>query len=101
MWNKVKYMKKILHPKGYVNIGLDRILEKSSIIGIFDLDSITVQKDSRDFINKSQIKEEIEDVTTDLPVTFLLCDGVNKKQTILLTSFSLTTLHTHVTRIFP
>ena len=94
-------MKNRLQPKGYVNIGLDRIVENSSLIGIFDLDSVTVQKDSREFINKAQRKGEIEDATTDLPVSFLLCNGKQTRQTVLLTSFSLTTLHTHITRKFP
>ncbi len=94
-------MKKNSPLKGYVNAGLDLIIQKSSIIGIFDLDSITVQKDSRRFINQAQKNNEIEDATTDLPVTFLLCDAQKKKQTVLLTSFSLTTLHTHIVRSFP
>ena len=102
MWNKVRFVKKSLPPNGYVNMGLDRILPRSSVIGLFDLDSVTVQKDSRNFVSLAQKKGEIEDATTDLPVTFLLCDGkADKKQSVLLTSFSLTTLHTHITRTFP
>ena len=101
MWNKVKFVKNPSAPKGYVNMGLDRILNRSQIIGLFDLDSVTVQKDSRQFIRFAQQNGEIEDATTDLPVTFLFCDGQGKKQNVLLTSFSLNTLHTHITRQFP
>ncbi len=94
-------MKKPLKHKGFVNMGLDQVLPAEHIIGIFDLDSVTVQKDSRGFINAAQKNGEIRDVTTDLPVTFVLCDGKEQKQTVLLTSFSLNTLHTHLTRQFP
>lgn len=82
-------------------MGLDQVLPAEDIIGIFDLDSLTVQKDSRGFINAAQKNGEIRDVTTDLPVTFVLCDGKEQKQTVMLTSFSLNTLHTHLTRQFP
>ncbi len=82
-------------------MGRDTVLPAGDIIGIFDLDSITVQKDSRNFINTAQAKGEIEDLTSDLPVTFVLCDGKQTKQRVLLSSFSLPTLSTHITRPFP
>jgi hypothetical protein len=94
-------VKKPLKNKGFVNMGRDTVLPADDIIGIFDLDSITVQKDSRNFINAAQAKGEIEDLTSDLPVTFVLCDGKQTKQRVLLSSFSLPTLAMHITRPFP
>ena len=82
-------------------MGRDTVLPADDIIGIFDLDSITVQKDSCNFINMAQKMGEIEDLTTDLPVTFVLCNGKGTKQSVLLSSFSLPTLATHITRPFP
>jgi regulator of extracellular matrix RemA (YlzA/DUF370 family) len=85
----------------FLNIGLEKILFEDHIIGIFDLDSITVKKDSRDFINKAQKKGQIEDLTTDLPVTAIVCDGVDSKQNLILTSFSLSALSGRMTKDFP
>ena len=82
-------------------MGRDTVLPADDVIGIFDLDIITVQKDSRNFINQAQKQGEIKDLTTDLPVTFVLRDGTHLKQEVLLSSFSLPTLATHITKPFP
>ena len=87
--------------KGFVHVGLDMILPKETIIGIFDIDAITVQKKSRDFLNRAQKNGEIEDYTTDLPISFVLCDHQTKKQRILFSSFSLPTLTARIKRKFP
>lgn len=82
-------------------MGHDTVLTAQNLIGIFDLDSVTVQKDSRNFVNTAQKRGEIVDLTTDLPVSFVLCDGEEQGQKVYLSSFSLTTLYTHVKRQFP
>ena len=87
--------------KGFVHVGLDMILPKEEIIGVFDIDAITVQKNSRDFLNKAQKNKEIEDYTTDLPISFILCNHKEKKQRILFSSFSLPTLTARIKRKFP
>ena len=87
--------------KGFIHIGLDMILPKDSVIGIFDIDSVTVQKHSRDFLNKAQKEKEIEDITTDLPISFILADHPEKKQRIIFSSFSLPTLTARMKRKFP
>lgn len=87
--------------QSYVNIGLDRILLSGQLIGLFDMDSTTVQKNTREFLNRAQKEGEIEDLSTDLPVSFLLCDGKEKKQHILFSSFSLPTLYGRIKRKFP
>ncbi|MBR6548026.1 MAG: DUF370 domain-containing protein [Clostridia bacterium] len=85
----------------FVSIGSDHVITQNSIIGIFDLDSITVKKDSRSFINMAQKKGEIKDITTDLPITVILCSEKEKKQMLYLSSFSLPTIHGRIRRKFP
>ena len=87
--------------KGFTYVGLDMILKKQDIIGLFDIDSVTVQKNSREFLNKAQQQKQIEDITTDLPISFILCNGEHKKQRIIFSSFSLPTLTARVKRNFP
>jgi len=93
-------MKKLSN-KHFINIGADHVLTANTLIGVFDLDSITVKKDSRTFINQAQKNGEIQDITTDLPVTVILCDGKETKQTLYLSSFSLPTLQGRIHRKFP
>ncbi len=86
---------------GFVHVGLDEILPKQDIIGLFDIDALTVQKNSREYLNKAQKNKEIEDISTDLPISFILCDSRTKKQRIIFSSFSLPTLKARVKRKFP
>ncbi len=86
---------------GFLHIGLDMILPKDSVIGVFDIDSVTVQKHSRDFLTAAQKEHEIEDITTDLPISFILADHPEKKQRIIFSSFSLPTVTARMKRKFP
>ena len=42
----------------YLHLGEDTIVKNSDIIGIFDMDTTTVMKSSRTFLNKAEKKKE-------------------------------------------
>ena len=58
----------------YLHIGNGKSVKKRDIIGIFDLDTATVSKITKDFINKSQRKGKLSYFDSDLPRAFLLLD---------------------------
>ena len=58
----------------YLHIGNGKSVKKRDIIGIFDLDTATVSKITKDFINKSQKKGKLSYFDSDLPRAFLLLD---------------------------
>ena len=58
----------------YINVGGTQILPKEEILGIFDLDTATVSKITKDFINKCQKKGAVEYLDSDLPRAFILLD---------------------------
>ena len=58
----------------YLHIGNGRSVRRKDIIGIFDLDTATVSKITKDFINKSQKKGKVSYLDSDLPRAFLLLD---------------------------
>ncbi len=60
-------------------------------MGIFDLDSTTVSKHSRKFLNVAEKNGEVEAVSYELPKAFVLCNE-NKKNKIYLTQLSSVTL---------
>ena len=64
----------------YLHIGNGKSVKRKDIIGIFDLDTATVSKITKDFINKSQKNGEISYFDSDLPRAFILLDeeGVSK-----------------------
>ena len=58
----------------YLHIGNKRSVREDRIIGIFDLDTATVMKASKDFINKSEKDGMVEYDDLDLPRSFLVCE---------------------------
>jgi hypothetical protein len=64
----------------YLHIGNGISVKKKNIIGIFDLDTATVSKTGKDFINKMERSGRLEYNDFDLPRSFVLIDesGVKK-----------------------
>lgn len=56
----------------YLHIGNGKSVKIEDIIGIFDLDSATVSKTGKDFINKKQREGLVEYDDIDLPRSFIL-----------------------------
>lgn len=71
----------------YLHIGNGKSVKKNNIIGIFDLDTSTVTKTGKDFINKSERRGEVEYDDEDLPRSFLLIEE-NKKYRVALSRIS-------------
>ena len=58
----------------YLNIGSNKLLKKSDIIGIFDLDSATMAAHTKRFLKKKETDRKLEVVGNDLPKAFVLTD---------------------------
>ena len=71
----------------YLHIGNGKSVKKKDIIGIFDLDTSTVTKTGKDFINKHERRGEVEYDDDDLPRSFVLVEE-NKKYKIKLSRIS-------------
>ena len=57
----------------YLHIGNGVSIKDDSIIGIFDLDTATVSKITKKFINESERRGEVEYTDYDLPRSFIVC----------------------------
>ena len=64
----------------YLHIGNKKSVKNKDIIGIFDLDTSTVTKTGKDFINYAERAGAVEYGDDDLPRSFVLVneDGKNK-----------------------
>lgn len=68
----------------YLHIGNGKSLKKRDIIGIFDLDTATVSKITKGFINENQRCGRVEYDDTDLPRSFILSvDGESNTRVVL------------------
>lgn len=61
----------------YLHLGQDIVVKKDNIIGIFDLDTTTISKISRNYINGAEKRGEVINVSYELPKSFIVC---SKKQ---------------------
>ena len=71
----------------YLHIGNGKSVKRKDIIGIFDLDTATVSKITKDFMNKRQRAGEVSYFDSDLPRAFILLDE-NKKTKVRLSRIS-------------
>ncbi len=57
----------------YLSIG-GRVIRKKEIIGIFDLDTATVARQTKLFLRDKQNEGKLETAGEDIPRSFLLCE---------------------------
>lgn len=58
----------------YLHLGKDTSIEISNIVGIFDLDTSTVSKHTRDFLSVCEKENRIVSVSYELPKSYILYD---------------------------
>ena len=71
----------------YLHIGNGVSVKENDIIGIFDLDTSTVSKITKKFINSKSRDGDLEYTDSDLPRSFVLCKE-GKKTKIKLSRIS-------------
>ena len=75
----------------YIHLGQDTLVKKNDIIGIFDLDTATVSKRTRDYLSKAEKEGKVINVSTELPKSFIVCRHSNETK-IYISQISSTTL---------
>ena len=62
----------------YLHLGSDAVILKESIIGIFDLDTSTVSKNTRNYLALAEREARVVTVSRELPRSFVAAheDGV-------------------------
>lgn len=58
----------------YLHIGEDTLIRDRDIIGIFDMDTSTVNKATRDYLKKAEQEKRVVYVNYDLPKCFVVTD---------------------------
>ena len=67
----------------YLHVGNGKYLKKKNIVGIFDLDTATVQKNTKVFIDRTSREKKIFYDDTDLPRSFIVLSDKGKESVIL------------------
>ncbi len=77
----------------YLHLGQGTVIKTSDLIGLFDLDTSTVSKKTRDFLTLAEKRGQVVNVTDDLPKTFAVAAPKNSKtQTVYISQISTVTL---------
>jgi extracellular matrix regulatory protein B len=76
----------------YLHLGQDTVVSFDEIIGIFDLDTSTVSKTTRDYLSRAELAGEVVNVSMELPKSFTVCKGAGGKTTVYISQISSSTL---------
>ena len=77
----------------YLHLGQDTVVNTQDVIGVFDLDTATVAKRTREFLANSEKNKRVVSVSFELPRSFTVCvkpEGGN--ETVYLSPLSPGTL---------
>lgn len=58
----------------YLHLGEDTVVKDKDIIGIFDIDTSTINKATRDYLAKAEKDKKVIYVNYDLPKSFVVTD---------------------------
>ena len=56
----------------YIHLGQDTVVRSRDVIGIFDLESTTISKHTRKFLEKAEKNGEVITVSYELPKSFVV-----------------------------
>ena len=76
----------------YLHLGGNTLIRSNDIVGIFDIDKVTVKKDSREFLKKAEKSGNVINVTYELPRSFVVSSNGQRKTKVYISQLSPSTL---------
>ncbi len=77
----------------YLHLGQEVIVDTNNIIGIYDMDTSTISKWSREYLNKAEKEGRVVNVSFfDLPKSFIVCKENDKEEKVYISPLSSKTL---------
>ncbi len=76
----------------YIHLGEDTVVCGGNIIGIFDIENTSVSKHTKHFLNSSEKKGNVFNVSYEMPKSFIVCSDKNKRETVYISQISTATL---------
>lgn len=76
----------------YIHLGQGTVVRSRDVLGIFDLDSTTVSKHTRKFLEKAEKKGEVITVSYELPKSFAVVSDDKEKTKVYISQLSTSTL---------
>ena len=76
----------------YLHLGMDKVITFDEIVGIFDLDTTTVSKSTRNYLAMAEKAGIVENICYDLPKSFIVCRTKDGKEKVYISQISSQTL---------
>ena len=77
----------------YLHLGQNVMAKSQEIVGMFDLDTCTVRKTTKNYLNNAEKEKRIINVSTDLPKSFVVCkECLSEKNKIFISPLATSTL---------
>jgi len=76
----------------FIHLGQDTVVNDKDIVGIFDIENTTISKSTRNFLNFSEKKREVFNVSYEMPKSFIVCSRGKKDKKVYISQISSSTL---------
>ena len=77
----------------YIHLDQETVVNENDVIGIFDIESTTVSKNTRKFLTVAEKKKRVVNVSYELPKSFIVCcDKKSKEKKVYISQISSSTL---------
>lgn len=76
----------------YLHLGQNTVIKIHDVIGIFDMETSTISKTTRNYLADAQKFGRVVNVSMEMPKSFVVCCNKNKKLTVYITQISSSTL---------
>ena len=62
----------------YLHLGENKVVRTDNIIGIFDMDTSTISKWTKDYLSNATKNKRVINVSMELPKSFVVCNENNE-----------------------
>lgn len=76
----------------YLHLGQETVVRLDEVVGIFDMDTSTISKYSRQFLADAQKGGRVFNVSEELPKTYVVCVDGGGTETVYISQISSSTL---------
>ena len=77
----------------YLHLGQETVVKMDSIVGIFDLDTSTISKFTRDYLTQAEKSGKVVNVSMELPKSFVVCGDKRGEERVYISQISTATLY--------
>lgn len=76
----------------FLHLGNDFLINTKNLIGIFDIEKVSISKATKDYLNKASKMNRVVNVSYELPKSFIVCLDKHLNETVYISQIATATL---------